>query len=228
MKRVLVIDDEEQIRTLLRLGLGAKGWTVFEAGTGFEGVQETIGARPDLVLLDLGLPDAEGANILSEIRTFSTIPVIVISARANEENIVGLLEAGADDYVTKPFNINELTARMTTVLRRRDSIAGTIQLGDDIYADLSDHRVTKNKIEVHLTPTEYTILAMLIRAGGRIVTQNAILLELWGPHTNADSGNLRVHLASLRKKLEDEPARPKLLITEPGVGYRLLRRAEAE
>lgn len=220
MKRVLVVDDEAQIRTLLKISLGAKGWEVFEAATGFEGLQELPGVRPDLVLLDLGLPDGDGSMVLRDIRAFSTVPVIVVSARGGETDIVSLLESGADDYVTKPFNTNELAARMTSVVRRRDHNESVYTSGD-MSIDLADRRVSKAGSELHLTPTEYSILAVLARAAGKIVTQNSLLLELWGPHTANDSGNLRVHLAGLRKKIEDDPGDPTHIITEPGVGYRL-------
>jgi two-component system KDP operon response regulator KdpE len=222
MKRALVIDDERAIRRLLRISLEKREYEVFEAATGFEGVQELRAVRPDIVLLDLNLPDTSGSLVLADIRKWSAVPVIVISVRNAEEDIVTLLNAGADDYLVKPFNTAELAARMNVALRRRrpDPSKATFETGS-LAMNFETRAVTVDGRPVKLTPTEYSILNLLASHPGRIVTQEMILKELWGPLSDAESGNLRVHISSLRKKIEKDSARPELLITEPGIGYRL-------
>jgi two-component system KDP operon response regulator KdpE len=223
VKRVLIVDDEAQIRRVLRIGLSCKGYEVSESSTGFEGIQELRARHPDIVLLDLGLPDEDGSKVLSEIRASSTVPVIILSVRDTETEIVSLLNAGADDYLTKPFGLEELLARMNVAIRRQrpDMREAELAFGP-IAINLDEHLVTVDGCEVRLTPTEYAILAELARSEGRIVTQDRLLNELWGPF--ADAASLRVHISSLRKKIEADSSRPKFLLTEPGIGYRLLRR----
>lgn len=222
MKRALVIDDERAIRRLLRFTFEQRQYEVFEAETGFEGLQELRAVRPDIVLLDLNLPDTGGAAVLAEIRKWSAVPVIVVSVRNAEEDIVTLLNAGADDYLVKPFSTAELAARMNVALRNRLPAPGeTVFSSGRLSLDFEARRVTVGGTEVRLTPTEYGILSLLARHPGRIVTRDTILKELWGPLSDAESGNLRVHVSSLRKKIEVDSARPEILITEPGIGYRL-------
>jgi len=222
VKRALVIDDEPQIRRLLEIALETRGFEVFVAASATEGLQAVQSVRPDIVLLDLGLPDREGGDLLSELRTWSTIPVIVLSVRDLESDIVRLLDAGADDYVTKPFNIEELFARMNVALRRtRPDARETLYVAGDLVVDFAEREVRKGESPVRLTPTEYSIVAELARAGGRILTHAQLLRELWGPLAEVERGSLRVHISSLRKKLESDPSRPVHLVTEPGIGYRL-------
>ncbi|MEI6385808.1 MAG: response regulator transcription factor [Spirochaetota bacterium] len=222
MKRVLVIDDEPQIRRLLAITLEAKGFQVFTAGSATEGLQAVQTVRPDIVLLDLGLPDRDGQSLLAELRTWSTIPVIVVSVRDLESDIVSLLDSGADDYVSKPFNSEELFARMNAALRRtRPDLREAKYEVAELVVDFGNRRVIKSGEEVKVTPTEYAIVAELARAGGRIVTHAQLLRELWGPLAEEERGSLRVHVSSLRKKIEDNPSCPAHLITEPGIGYRL-------
>jgi two-component system KDP operon response regulator KdpE len=222
MKRVLIIDDEAQIRRLLKISLGKKEYDVFEAATGFEGVQALQSSRPDIILLDLNLPDKDGGAVLAEIRSYSTIPVIILSVRNAEEDIIRLLEAGADDYLVKPFNTAELVARMNVALRRQRPDAKAVFATGNLEIDFEERRVRLAGAEIRLTPTEYSILNLLAQHPGRIITQDRLLRELWGPLSDAESGNLRVHISSLRKKIEADSSQPEFLITEPGIGYRLM------
>jgi len=222
MKRVLVIDDEPQIRRLLKISLEKKGYEVHETATGLEGMQAIQSIRPDIVLLDLGLPDKDGAEILAEIRGWSTIPVIILSVRDEEADIVDLLNAGADDYLAKPFGVEELLARMNVALRRTlPDIRQTTYECRGLRIDFERRSVTVDGVDVRLTPTEYAIVAYLARNGGRIVTQMRLLKELWGPFGDAEQSSLRVHISAIRKKIEHDSSRPSILITEPGIGYRL-------
>jgi two-component system, OmpR family, KDP operon response regulator KdpE len=222
VKRVLVIDDEPQIRRLLKISLEKKGYDVSEAATGYEGIQSIQTVRPDLILLDLNLPDIEGSKVLAEIRSWSTLPIIVLSVRDRGSDIVSLLDAGADDYLTKPFSVEELLARMNVALRRsRPDIRETAFSSGELVVDFEEREVRVEGREVRLTPTEYAILAYLARNGGRIVTRTQLLRELWGPLADAEAGALRVHVSSLRKKIERDSSRPEYLVTEPGIGYRL-------
>jgi two-component system KDP operon response regulator KdpE len=223
MKRVLIIDDEPQIRRLLKISLEKKDYDVFEAASGFQGIQQVMSVRPDIILLDLNLPDTDGLSVLKEIRAWSTIPVVILSVRNAEEDIVSLLNEGADDYLVKPFNTGELIARMNVALRhlRPDPKETVLETGP-LGINFENREVRVKKITVKLTPTEYGILSLLARHPGKIVTQEKILKELWGPLSDAESGNLRVHISGLRKKIEQDPGRPELLVTEPGIGYRLM------
>jgi len=221
MKRVLVIDDDSQIRKLLVLSLGKKDCEVFEAATGFEGLQKVQSCRPDIILLDLNLPDQDGATVLSALRAWSTIPVIVLSVRNSETDIVPLLNNGADDYLVKPFNTEELLARLNVVLRRirPQSDASVFQSGP-LSIDWDQRQVSVSGQTIKLTPTEYALLSLLARHHGRIVTYDFILKELWGALAEEEGGSLRVHMATIRKKLGTFG--PQMITTEPGVGFRLM------
>ena len=225
MKRVLVIDDEIHIRRLLRISLGKKEYDVFEAENGVDGIQEVQKARPDIILLDLNLPDRDGLSVLQEIRTWSSIPIVILSVRNTEEDMVTLLNSGADDYLVKPFNTEELIARMNVALRhQRPDLKETTFKTGDLTIDFENRTVSVREREINVTPTEYSILSFLARNPGRIVTQDRLLKEIWGPISDAESGSLRVHVSSLRKKIETDPTRHELLITEPSIGYRLVIR----
>jgi two-component system KDP operon response regulator KdpE len=223
MTSVLVIDDEVQIRRLLRVSLEKQGYAVHEAATASEGIQMMLGKKPDIVLLDLGLPDRDGAEALSELRTWSTVPVIVLSVRNAEEEIVKLLDLGADDYLVKPFNTGELVARIKVAIRHRAPKDSEEPFSSGrLVVDLISREVRVDRELVRLTPTEYGLLRILVQHAGRVVTHGQILRELWGPNVEQDTNYLRVYVTSLRKKVEENPHMPRLLITEPGVGYRLI------
>lgn len=219
---VLVIDDEAQIRRLLRVSLETQGFVVHGAGTAAEGLQMVLGKKPDIVLLDLGLPDQDGAEALRELRTWSSVPVIILSVRNAEEEIVRLLDAGADDYVVKPFNTGELIARMRVAIRHhaQPTSPGTFVSGR-LSVDMQDRSVKVAGETVKLTPTEYGLLRLFVQHAGRILTHRQILREVWGPNTDEETNYLRVYITGLRKKLEENPQMPQLIVTEPGVGYRL-------
>ena len=223
MTSVLVIDDEIQIRRLLRVSLEKQGYTVHEAGTASDGLQMVLGKKPDVVLLDLGLPDKDGAEALSELRGWSTVPVIVLSVRNAEEEIVKLLDVGADDYVIKPFNTGELVARIKVAIRHRAPRESQEPFTSGrLTVDLISREVRIGGEPVKLTPTEYGLLRILVQHAGRVVTHGQILRELWGPNVDQDTNYLRVYISGLRKKIEENPHMPRLLVTEPGVGYRLM------
>jgi len=222
--RVLVIDDERQIRKFLEISLRSQGYQVLEAATGREGLELLATRGADVVVLDLGLPDLEGHDVLREIRTWSQVPVVVLSVRASEAEKVLALDGGANDYVTKPFGIQELMARLRGLLRRAPGSGGGAVVFDDghLRVDLARRLVTLDEREVRLTRKEFAVLAMLVRDGGRVITQQQLLREVWGPAHVEDSQYLRVVVGHLRQKLADDPARPRYLRTEPGVGYRFL------
>jgi two-component system KDP operon response regulator KdpE len=219
----LVIDDELQIRRLLRVCLEANGYRVSEAATGKEGIAEAAQHPPDVVILDLGLPDMEGVAVLKRLREWSRVPVVVLSVRDREEDKIAALDNGADDYVTKPFSSGELLARLRVAQRHaapvsEDAVFRSGQLEVDLAA-----RVVKLKgKEVKLTATEYSLLRLFVSHAGKVLTHHQILREVWGPNYVEQTHYLRVYLAHLREKLEANPAQPELLITEPGVGYRLV------
>jgi two-component system KDP operon response regulator KdpE len=218
---VLVVDDEVHIRRLLRVSLEKQGYAVYEAKTGEEGLQMIVGKKPDIVLLDLGLPDKDGCEALAGLRTWSSIPVIVLSVRNAEEEIVRLLDAGADDYIIKPFNTGELVARMKVALRHRTPPeAQDVFVSGRLSVDLMTREVKVGGKPVKLTPTEYALVRLFARHAGRILTHGQILREVWGPNAEEDTNYLRVYITSLRKKIESVPQMPELIITEPGVGYR--------
>jgi two-component system, OmpR family, KDP operon response regulator KdpE len=221
MRRILVIDDEAQIRRLLEIALSNLGWEVFSSPTGLEGLEAARGAKPDLILLDLNLPDMPGATVLFRLREWSTIPVIIISVRDAERDIVALLNAGADDYVVKPFYTNELVARIDAVHRRRMPALEPVFRSGRLEVDAERREARVNGELVRLTPTEYAVLDMLVRYSGRIVTRERLLKEVWGPAGDSEEGSLRVYINALRRKIEADPSAPELIITDPGVGYRL-------
>jgi two-component system KDP operon response regulator KdpE len=221
LRRILVIDDEAQIRRLLEITLSNLGWDVFSAPTGLEGLEAARGSKPDLILLDLNLPDMSGAELLSRLREWSSIPVIIVSVRDAERDIVGLLDAGADDYVVKPFYTNELVARIEAVHRRRMPDREPVFRSGRLEVDAERREARVAGELVRLTPTEYAVLDILIRYAGKIVTRERLLKEVWGPAGEAEEGSLRVYINALRKKIEVDPAAPSLIVTEAGVGYRL-------
>ncbi len=222
MIRVLAIDDELPIRRLLRISLEKSGYQVFEAASAEDGLRMILGTKPDIVLLDLNLPDTDGREVLRSLREWSSLPVIVLSVRNAEEDIVELLDAGADDFVIKPFNTGELRARIQVALRHRlPEAAEKVFSSGPLSVDTGKRLVTVGGAERKLTPTEYALLRLLVRHAGKVLTHRQILREVWGPNAEGESNNLRVYINQLRKKIEPDPARPRLLLTEPGVGYRL-------
>lgn len=222
---VLVIEDDPQIRRFLRATLAAEDYQFHEALSAEEGIAQAASRQPDLVLLDLGLPDRDGLDVIREIRLWSQMPIVVLSARGQEKDKIAALDLGADDYVAKPFAVGELLARIRAALRRAapvtaDGANAVIRFGD-VQADFEKRQITVSGEEVHLTPNEYKLLQVLIKHAGRVVTQRQLLNEVWGPQHTEQSQYLRVYVAQLRRKLERDPARPRHLQTEPGVGYRL-------
>jgi two-component system KDP operon response regulator KdpE len=217
--RILLVDDDTTLRRTLGIGLHAAGHDVLIAADGRSALQALREDKPDLVVLDLGLPDIGGVEVLRRLRAWSTVPVVVLSARAESGEKVLALDLGADDYVTKPFGMDELLARIRAAGRRAGSDVPVLEAGD-LVIDLPARRVTKGGAVVRLTPTEWGLLEMLVRTPGRLVSQRELLHEVWGPAYGRETNYLRVYVGGLRKKLEDEPARPRHLITEPGMGYR--------
>lgn len=223
---VLLIEDELPIRRFLRTSLHAEGYRLAEAETGEQGLRLAVQQPPDLVILDLGLPDVEGQVLLRQLREWLHAPIIILSARDQEQQKVAALDAGADDYLTKPFSTAELMARIRVALRNSvraggDSGAATFTAGD-LTVDLANRKVRVKDEEIHLTPLEYKLLTTLIRNAGRVLTHSFLLKEVWGPLHSQETHYLRVFMASLRRKIEADPAEPRILITEPGVGYRLV------
>ena len=222
---VVLIEDEPQIRRFLRASLASQGYRLFEAATGQEGLVEAATRQPDLIILDLGLPDMDGFEVIRQLREWTAIPIIILSARGQERDKIAALDAGADDYVSKPFGVGELLARMRVAGRHAarnpgDPTETTFSLGE-LHVDLVHRQVTVAGNPVHLTPIEYRLLTTLIRHAGKILTHQHLLKEVWGPNQTEQSQYLRVYIAQLRRKLEADPARPRYVLTEPGVGYRL-------
>ncbi|SDY96257.1 two-component system, OmpR family, KDP operon response regulator KdpE [Micromonospora pattaloongensis] len=222
MTRVLVVDDDPQLVRALRITLTASGYQVATAPDGTTALTLAGRTPPDLVILDLGLPDLDGVAVIEALRGWSPAPIIVLSARHHEAAKVNALDAGADDYVTKPFGMPELLARMRAALRRAASDAEAVPIVQTsaFTVDLSAKRVSTAAGDVRLTPTEWHLLEILVREPGRLITQKQLLHQVWGPGYDTETNYLRVHLANLRRKLEPDPARPRYLITEPGIGYR--------
>ena len=219
--RVLVVDDEPQIRRALAVNLKARGYDVDQAASGEEALHLAAARHPDVVLLDLGLPGIDGLEVIRGLRGWTSVPIVVLSVREAEADKVAALDLGADDYLTKPFGMNELLARLRAALRRHQPVAEEpVVETPDFRVDLVARRVWAHGDEVHLTPTEWSILDVLARHPGRLITQRQLLQQVWGPSYERETNYLRVYLAQLRRKLEPEPARPRYLITEPGMGYR--------
>lgn len=221
---ILLIEDEPEIRRFLRTTLPAHGFRLYEAATGRDGLAEAQARNPDLILLDLGLPDLEGSEVIRQLREWTATPIIVLSARDQEQGKVAVLDLGADDYVTKPFGVNELFARMRAALRHAsrvaDHIESVFEFGD-FKVDLGRRQVFASGKEIHLTPIEYKLLTTLIRHAGKVMTHRQLLKEVWGPLHVEEGHYLRVYMRQLRNKLEQNPAHPRYLVTELGVGYRL-------
>jgi two-component system KDP operon response regulator KdpE len=220
---VLIVDDEPQMRTFVRIAMEAYGFATLEAGTAADGIKQAVTHGPDLVLLDLGLPDGDGSEVTRRIREWSNLPIIIISVRGSETSKVKALDEGADDYLTKPFGAAELMARVRVALRKaapRDTPADVVHVGNEIRVDLANRIVVVRGKEVHLAPIEYKLLVALIRRAGRVVTYRELIEQVW-PEQHQQVQTLRVFMAQLRQKLERQPARPKYLRTETGVGYRL-------
>jgi two-component system KDP operon response regulator KdpE len=221
----LLVEDEPQIRRFVRSALEEEGWRVYEAETIKRGLIEAGTRKPDLIILDLGLPDGDGMDLIRDAREWSSVPIIVLSARVNESDKILALDAGADDYLTKPFGAGELLARIRAALRRRNQSViddhGIVCFGD-VVVDVNARSVTKAGAVVHVTPTEYRLLMVLLKNAGKVITNPQLLRDVWGP-SHVESGHyLRVYMSHLRRKLEDDPTQPKHLITETAVGYRLL------
>jgi len=221
---VLVIDDEPQIRRLLRVTLEANGYEVFDAATGKDGITQAAQWRPEIILLDLGLPDLDGVEVLKRIREWSHAPVIILSVRDREHDKIAALDAGADDFVTKPFGSGELLARVRTSLRRsQPQTPEAVFRNGNLEIDLAKRVVRKNGAEVKLTPTEYALLRLLVVHAGKVLTHRQLLTEVWGPNAIEQTQYLRVHIAHLREKLEQDASRPEFILTESGVGYRCIK-----
>jgi two-component system KDP operon response regulator KdpE len=220
---VVLIEDEPQIRRTLRAVLPEHGLTLHEAETGKQGLVEVATRKADVVILDLGLPDMDGVEVVKRLREWTPVPVVILSARAQEQDKIAALDAGADDYVTKPFSIGELLARLRVALRH--ATAGT--QGEQVFeagpmrVDLAARRIQIDGREVHLTPIEYRLLTTLVRHAGKVMTHRQLLKEVWGPSHVEHAHYLRIYMAQLRRKLEEDPTQPRFLLTEPGVGYRL-------
>jgi two-component system KDP operon response regulator KdpE len=221
---ILVVDDEPQIARTLRINLTARGYDVLVAHDGTSALRAASDRKPDLVVLDLGLPDIDGTTVIERLRRWTTTPIVVLSARTDATDKVQALDAGADDYVTKPFGMDELLARLRAAIRRTstsglEDMESTVET-DTFSIDLAAKKVHRGDLSVHLTPTEWGILEILVRNKGKLIPRKQILRDVWGPEHQSQSHYLRVYLAQLRRKLEPDPAHPRHLITEPGLGYR--------
>jgi two-component system, OmpR family, KDP operon response regulator KdpE len=220
---ILVIEDEPEIRQFLRVSLAVEGYRVAEATTGRRGVIDAGTHKPDLAIVDLGLPDVDGIDVIRRIREWSSMPIVVLSARAQERSKIDALDAGADDYVTKPFAIGELMARLRAALRHRvrAGLGDTAVRMGDAVVDFERRTATRNGADVRLTPVEFKLLALLAKHAGMVVTHRQLLAEVWGPTHQNDTHYLRIYMKQLREKLEEDPVRPRYLLTDTGVGYRL-------
>ncbi|MFZ2407156.1 MAG: response regulator [Methylobacter sp.] len=222
---IVVIEDDPQICRFLRTSLSVQGFQVIEAATGERGLVEIGTRKPELVILDLGLPGIDGIEVIRRVREWSAVPIIVLSARSQESNKIGALDAGADDYLTKPFSIGELLARIRVSLRHATQLTGdgveTLFCVGDLQVDLARRSVYIGEQEIHLTPIEYRLLTVLIRHAGKVLTHRQLLLDVWGPAYVEHAHYVRIYMGQLRRKLETDPAQPRYLLTEAGVGYRL-------
>lgn len=224
MISVLIVEDEQAIRRFLRTALEAEGLRVYEAQTMQRGLIEAATRKPDLIILDLGLPDGDGIDFIRDLRQWSQIPIIVLSARTEESDKITALDAGADDYLSKPFGIGELQARLRVALRRHAASTPDepVVTFSNIRVDLANRRIQRNDEEIHLTPIEFRLLAVLLNNHGKVLTQRQLLSQVWGPNAVEHSHYLRIYMGHLRQKLEVDPARPCHLITETGIGYRFM------
>lgn len=221
--RALVVDDEPAIRRFLRASLTAHGYVVFEADTGRGALKAVLDHRPDVIVLDLGLPDVDGIEVTRFLREWTQIPIIILSVREHEDDKIAALDAGADDYVTKPFGVGELLARLRVAMRHSASPSEEpVFTADGLVVDLSRRTVAVDGQEVQLTPTEYDLLRVLVTHAGKVLTHRHLLREVWGTAYESERHLLRVNISNLRRKIEDDPARPHYILSEPGVGYRLL------
>ncbi|CAM3869958.1 response regulator [Smaragdicoccus niigatensis] len=222
MTTVLIVDDEPQILRALRINLSARGYDVLTADSGKRALAQVADRKPDVVILDLGLPDIDGVEVIAGIRGWSEVPIIVLSARSESIRKVDALDAGADDYVTKPFGMDELLARLRAAVRRTQVKQGDepVVVTDSFTVDLAAKKVIRDGTEIHLTPTEWEVLEILVRNPGKLVAQKQLLTEVWGPTYHSETHYLRIYLAQLRRKLEVDPSHPRHLITEAGMGYR--------
>ncbi|GAB3408349.1 two-component system response regulator KdpE [Erwinia aphidicola] len=226
MVTILIVEDEKEIRRFLRLALEGEGFRVVDADTLSRGLIEAATRKPELTILDLGLPDGDGSQFIREIRQWSSMPVIVLSARSDEQDKIAALDAGADDFLTKPFGVGELMARVRVALRHRpaqssDSLSSQVTFGS-VSVDIATRRVTRHGEELHLTPIEFRLLVSLLNHPGKVMTQRQLLTQVWGPNAVEHSHYLRIYMGHLRQKLEHDPAQPQHLITETGVGYRFI------
>lgn len=222
MSRILIVDDEPQIRRILRGALTAQPYEVLEAGSVKEAISTATTALPDLVILDLGLPDGDGIAVVRSLRSWTDLPILVLSVRGQEADKVAALDAGADDYLTKPFSTGELMARLRAALRRRVREAGDpVYVNDGLVVDTGRRLVTVDEAEVHLTATEYALLSTLVVNAGKVLTHRQLLAMVWGPGYEGETHLLRVNVSNLRRKVERNPLQPRFILTEPGVGYRL-------
>lgn len=220
--QILIVDDEPQIRRFLRICLTANGYQIHEAEDGVSAIQRTAQLRPDLVILDMGLPDLDGLEVLRQLREWTPTPVIILSVRDNDRDKVGALDNGADDYLTKPFSTEELLARIRVALRHtRPQESSAVFSYKGLTVDVVRRLVTVHGVPVKLTPTEYALLRLMVQHAGRVLTHQQILREVWGPEYVHETHYLRVYFAQLRQKIEDNPTLPEIILTEPGVGYRL-------
>jgi two-component system, OmpR family, KDP operon response regulator KdpE len=221
-KRILVIDDEQSIRRFLKVALSSKGYTVLEAATGQEGLSSAVNNKPEVIILDLGLPDIDGVEVTRLLREWTQTPILILSVRESENDKIAALDAGADDYLTKPFGVGELLARLRVALRRSSQTLeeNTFQDGD-LKVDLVSRIVTVRDQELQLTPNEYNLLKVLVTHSGKVLTHRQLLREVWGTVYESEFHILHVNISNLRRKIECDPARPQYIITEPGVGYRL-------
>lgn len=222
---IIVIEDEAQIRRFLRTTLASEDYQVIEAETGKQGLIEAATRKPDLIILDLGLPDMDGVKVVKELRAWSSVPIVILSARSLESDKISALDAGADDYLVKPFGVGELLARIRVALRHAPSTQNVVEEGafslDELKVDMIHRKVKVSDEEVHLTPIEYRLLAVLVKHSGKVLTHSFLLKEVWGPNYVERAHYLRIYMGNLRHKLEKDPARPRFLLTEVGVGYRL-------
>ena len=219
---VILIEDDSQIRHFVKGALEAEGWKVFEAGTGQRGLIEAGSRKPDLMVVDLGLPDMDGVEVIRDFRNWSTVPVLILSARSAEQEKILALDAGADDYLTKPFGVGELLARVRAVTRRRlQGVDASPKLNfGEVEVDFSQHSITRNATPVHLTQIEYRLLGALLSNAGKIMSHRRLMQEVWGPNHAESAHYLRIYMSRLRQKLEADPAQPVYLLTETGIGYR--------